>query len=95
MLPFMLLLMFFFYIFSLIGMSFFAGKIVFDSNDMPVYIDQIVAAGEDVHYYAERAPDFSYPAGTPYVLRDGVNVTLGTPVREGFDRLGQSMNTIF
>jgi hypothetical protein len=35
MLPYMLLLLFFFYIFSLIGMSFFAGKIRFDDNDMP------------------------------------------------------------
>jgi len=50
MLPYMLLLIFFFYIFSLIGMSFFAGKIRFDDDGNP-------------------DPN-------------------GTPVREGFDRLG-------
>ena len=67
MLPFMLLLIFFFYIFSLIGMSFFAGKIIFDGNDQPVFVGDY----EDVHYYAKRADDFSYPQGTPYIKQDG------------------------
>ena len=91
-LPFMLLLLFFFYIFSLIGMSFYAGRIVFDSNDMPV----IISDYENVQYHRQRADDYSYSASTPYYVDEsGANVTIGTPVREGFDRLGQSMLTIF
>lgn len=84
MLPFMGLLFFFFYIFSLIGMSFYAGKIIFDGNT-PI----IISNYENVKYHTRRADDFSYPAGTPYIVdANGNNVTIGTPVREGFDRLG-------
>ena len=92
MLPFMLLLIFFFYIFSLIGMSFYAGKLIYDDDGNPVFVDKY----DRVEYYSERAEDFSYPIGTPYIiLEDGTEQIIGTPVREGFDRLGQSFLTIF
>ena len=68
MLPFMLLLVFFFYIFSLIGMSFFAGKIIYDvdGNDIPIIIADYEKQNITVKYHAQRDEQYQYPAGTPY-----------------------------